>query len=112
MQIALRSLKKGIGHSKKTGSSAKYNFFLKSNYKAGNFSESLLTELKNELAAGETTHARSGVVAAKYVETLQRSNEQIVKLIMMLQKDKEKEVDVSLSSDEKENIFELIKETH
>ena len=74
--------------------------------------ESLLVELKNELAAGETTHARSGVVAAKYVETLQRSNEQIVKLIAMLQKDKEKELDVSLSSDEKENIFELIKETH
>ena len=74
--------------------------------------ESLLVELKNELAAGETTHARSGVVAAKYVETLQRSNEQIVKLIAMLQKDKEKELDVSLSNDEKENIFELIKETH
>jgi len=74
--------------------------------------ESLLIELKNELASGETTHARSGVVAAKYVETLQRSNEQIVKLIAMLQKDKEKELDVSLSSDEKENIFELIKETH
>jgi translation initiation factor 1 (eIF-1/SUI1) len=74
--------------------------------------ESLLIELKNELAAGETTHARSGVVAAKYVETLQRSNEQIVKLIAMLQKDKEKELDVSLSSDEKENIFELIKEAH
>ena len=74
--------------------------------------ESLLIELKNELAAGETTHARSGVVAAKYVETLQRSNEQIVKLIAMLQKDKEKELDVSLSNDEKENIFELIKEAH
>ena len=74
--------------------------------------ESLLVELKNELAAGETTHARSGVVAAKYVETLQRSNEQIVKLIAMLQKDKEKELDVSLSNDEKENIFELIKEAH
>jgi malonyl CoA-acyl carrier protein transacylase len=74
--------------------------------------ESLLIELKNELAAGETTHARSGIVAAKYVETLQRSNEQIVKLIAMLQKDKEKELDVSLSNDEKENIFELIKEAH
>ena len=72
--------------------------------------EKLLTELKNELATGETSHARSGVIAAKYVETLQRSNEQIVKLLSLLQKTKEKEMDFSLDDDEKENIFELIKE--
>ena len=72
--------------------------------------EKLLTELKNELATGETSHARSGVIAAKYMETLQRSNEQIVKLISLLQKAKEKEMDFSLDDDEKENIFELIKE--
>ena len=72
--------------------------------------EKLLTELRNELASGETTHARSGVVAAKYVETLQRSNEQIVKLLSLLQKQKEKEVDLTLDDDEKDNIFELIKE--
>tara|TARA_R110000765_G_scaffold416130_1_gene517787 strand:- start:529 stop:816 length:288 start_codon:yes stop_codon:yes gene_type:complete len=72
--------------------------------------EKLLTELKNELATGETSHARSGVIAAKYMETLQRSNEQIVKLLSLLQKTKEKEMDFSLDDDEKENIFELIKE--
>jgi len=72
--------------------------------------EKLLTELKGELVTGETSHARSGVIAAKYMETLQRSNEQIVKLLALLQKTKEKEVDFSLDDDEKENIFELIKE--
>ena len=70
----------------------------------------LLTELKGELATGETSHARSGVIAAKYMETLQRSNEQIVKLLTLLQKTKEEETDFSLDEDEKENIFELIKE--
>jgi hypothetical protein len=70
----------------------------------------LLKELKVEIQSGETTHSRSGVVAAKYLETLQRSNEQMVKIVGIINKNKEKEVDVSLSSDEKENIFEAIRE--
>tara|TARA_Y100000034_G_C6880389_1_gene403341 strand:- start:563 stop:853 length:291 start_codon:yes stop_codon:yes gene_type:complete len=71
--------------------------------------EDLLTELKKELGNADTTHARSGIVAAKYVETLQRSNEQLVKIINILQKQAENEVDLSLDEEEKDNLFELIK---
>jgi len=73
--------------------------------------EDLLTELKKELGSVDTTHARAGVVAAKYVETLQRSNEQLVKIINILQKQAESEVDLSLDEEEKDNLFELIKGT-
>lgn len=70
----------------------------------------LLKELKTEIQSGETTHSKSGVVAAKYLETLQRSNEQMVKIAGIINKNQEKKVDISLSSDEKENIFEAIRE--
>jgi len=71
--------------------------------------EDLLAELNKELASGEATHARAGVVAAKYVETLQRSNEQLVKIITQIKKDKS--ANIAFSKDEKENIFEIIQET-
>ena len=70
----------------------------------------LLLELQQEIINKDTTHARAGVVAAKYVETLQRSNEQLVKIITILNKDKKEEEDLSFSTEEKDNIFELIKE--
>ena len=68
----------------------------------------LLNELRAEIKSGETNHSRSGIVAAKYVETLQRSNEQLVKIAAMLNKQQAQEEDLSLSEDETENIFELI----
>lgn len=68
----------------------------------------LLNELRAEIKSGETNHSRSGIVAAKYVETLQRSNEQLVKIAGMLNKQQSQEEDLSLSEDETENIFELI----
>mgnify|MGYP006405036843 FL=1 len=46
--------------------------------------EDLLKELGVELSSGDTTHSKAGIVAAKYVETLQRSNEQLVKIIIQL----------------------------
>ena len=72
--------------------------------------QDLLKELKNELSSGEATHARAGVVAAKYVETLQRSNEQLVKIIAQIKKEKEP-TNLSFSKDEKESIFEIIQES-
>ena len=72
--------------------------------------KNLLKELQGEISSADTTHARSGVVAAKYVETLQRSNEQLVKIIAMIDKNKKEEEDTTLSSEEKDSIFELIKE--
>jgi len=73
--------------------------------------EQLLKELEKELVTGDTTHSRSGVVAAKYVETLQRSNEQLVKIVAQLDKAQKTQEDISFSKDEKDNIFDLIQET-
>ena len=71
----------------------------------------LLSALKTEISSSLTNHSKSGVVAAKYVETLQRSNEQLIKIIAIIKKDQAKQEDTSLSTSEKDSIFELIKET-
>ena len=69
----------------------------------------LLVELQKEIVSGDTTHSKSGVVAAKYLETLQRSNEQMVKLISIISKESKSAEDISLSDKEKDSIFDLIK---
>ena len=68
----------------------------------------LLIELMKILKQDETKHQHSGPVAAKYLETLQRSNEQLVKLASLLAK--KENVSSDLSSLEKSDIYELIKE--
>ena len=68
----------------------------------------LLIQLMNDIAADSTKHERNGLVAAKYLETLQRSNEQLVKISSLLQKDN---ASSALSVADKENIFDLIKES-
>ncbi len=69
----------------------------------------LLTELmlhmKNQ---GEHTHENLGTIASKYVETLQRSNEQLVKISSIIPK-KESKSD-GLSNSEREEIYDLLKE--
>ena len=69
---------------------------------------SLLIELMKVLKSDETKHQYSGPVAAKYLETLQRSNEQLVKLATLLSK-KEK-TSVNLTSVETEEIYDLLNE--
>jgi len=66
----------------------------------------LLVELVKILKSDETKHQYSGPVAAKYLETLQRSNEQLVKLASLISK-KEGAV-TSLSQMEKSEIYDLI----
>tara|TARA_R100001163_G_C5021786_1_gene164411 strand:+ start:519 stop:821 length:303 start_codon:yes stop_codon:yes gene_type:complete len=66
----------------------------------------LLVELVKILKSDETKHQHSGPVAAKYLETLQRSNEQLVKLASLISK-KEGAVS-SLSQVEKSEIYDLI----
>ena len=68
----------------------------------------LLIELMKILKQDETKHQYSGPVAAKYLETLQRSNEQLVKLASLLAK--KEGASSSLSSLEKSDIYDLIKE--
>ncbi len=66
----------------------------------------LLIELMTIIKSDETKHQNSGPVAAKYLETLQRSNEQLVKLASLLLK--KEDVASSLSDAEKADIYELI----
>ena len=70
----------------------------------------LLQDLIRDMSSSpeDDIHKQVGIVAAKYVETLQRSNEQLVKIVTLLQK-KQKE-EVGLSDEDKEGIFDLIKD--
>ncbi len=62
------------------------------------------------LSGDETRHERVGQVAAKYVETLQRSNEQLVKVVALMQKRVDKSNE--FTDEDKAEIFELLKETN
>lgn len=68
---------------------------------------SLLKDVMMYLSGDETRHEKVGQVAAKYVETLQRSNEQLVKIAALMQKTKS--TSTELTDDDKNEIFELIK---
>ena len=68
----------------------------------------LLNDLIVYLSKDEARHTEVGTVAAKYVETLQRSNEQLVKVLHLLQKAEQQNGSVELSDNEKDNLFELI----
>jgi len=70
----------------------------------------LLTDLVQEMkisGSSLSVNQQCGMIASKYVETLQRSNEQLVKISAILQKGSEKSP--TLSHIEKEEIFDMIK---
>ena len=69
----------------------------------------LLMELMEYMKKDDERKEKVGTVDAKYVETLQRSNEQLVKVSALIQK-KTAGSD-ELSSQDKEELFDLIKET-
>lgn len=68
----------------------------------------LLDDVMRYLAKDEQRHAQVGAVAAKYVETLQRSNEQLVKIAGLVHK--QQSGDVGLSDKDKADIFDLLQE--
>ena len=70
--------------------------------------KALLKDVMTYLAGDETRHTNVGQVAAKYVETLQRSNEQLVKIASLLQK-REVPQSTTLSDNDKSEIFDIIK---
>ena len=57
------------------------------------------------------SHRDLGQIAAKYVETLQRSNEQLVKIAALLHKKESKTETMSLSSEDKDELFDIIQGT-
>ena len=69
----------------------------------------LLMELMEYMKKDDERKEKVGTVAAKYVETLQRSNEQLVKVSALIQK--KTEGSDELSTQDKEELFDLIKET-
>tara|TARA_A100001015_G_scaffold155840_1_gene172963 strand:- start:180 stop:479 length:300 start_codon:yes stop_codon:yes gene_type:complete len=68
--------------------------------------KALLTSLMKYMMVSEDRHEKVGMVAAKYVETLQRSNEQLVKLTAILQKQSSKQEGITQS--EKDELFDII----
>ena len=69
----------------------------------------LLMELMEYIKKDENRKESVGTIAAKYVETLQRSNEQLVKVSALLQK--KSGAEQGLTDEDKSELFDLIKET-
>ena len=65
----------------------------------------LLYELREDIVHNKTNHTAAGQTVAKYVETLQRSNEQLVKIITMMEKKDNKEEKI-----DKNSLYDMIKE--
>ena len=68
--------------------------------------KSLLMSLMKYMKSADDRHREVGLIAAKYLETLQRSNEQLVKLASLIQKG-EKGTD-GISEKDKQDLFDLI----
>ena len=70
--------------------------------------KTLLVDMMGDMAASASDRRELGPVAAKFIETLQRSNEQLVKLSAILQR--QKTSNIGLSADDKEQLFDLLNE--
>lgn len=70
--------------------------------------KTLLLSLMKYMQSGDDRHREFGLIAAKYLETLQRSNEQLVKIASLVQKKEGKQE--GISEEDKQEIFDLINE--
>ena len=68
--------------------------------------KTLLTTLMKYMVVSDDRHKEVGMIAAKYVETLQRSNEQMVKLASLLHKQASTREEIS--DNERDEIFDII----
>jgi len=62
----------------------------------------LLNDAKNYIQQNVENHKTVGATMAKYIEALQRSNDQLIKVGNLLQKDLQKEENLEFSEDELE----------
>ena len=67
----------------------------------------LLNDAINYMTAKADAHESVGQVAAKYVETLQRSNEQLVKIAGLVHKQEQTKSE-TLSDEDKKNLLDMI----
>jgi polyribonucleotide nucleotidyltransferase len=65
-----------------------------------------LNEIANQIATDAEQNRHLSPVAAKHIETMQRSNEQLVKIIGLKQKNSSQSFE--LSSEDKDNLFDMI----
>jgi len=65
-----------------------------------------LNEIATQIAKDPDNNRALSPVAAKHIETMQRSNEQLVKVLTLKQKEKSK--DIGLSDEDKASIFDMI----
>ena len=68
--------------------------------------KTLLMTLMKYMQISDDRHKEVGMVAAKYLETLQRSNEQLVKLAALVQK--KSSSDQGITEEDKNELFDLI----
>jgi len=70
----------------------------------------LLMNLMKYMQSSDDRHREVGLVAAKYLETLQRSNEQLVKLASLVQK--KTSANQNITDEDKKELFDLINEAN
>ena len=68
--------------------------------------KTLLVDMMGDMAASATDRRELGPIAAKFIETLQRSNEQMVRLTALVQKQKSEHV--GLTDDDRQQLFDLL----
>ncbi len=68
--------------------------------------KTLLMNLMKYMQSSDDRHREVGLVAAKYLETLQRSNEQLVKLAALLQK--KTSANQNITEEDKQELFDMI----
>ena len=69
--------------------------------------KTLLMTVMKYIQSSEDRHRDAGLIAAKYLETLQRSNEQLVKIAALVQK-KESHKSEGITEEDKKELFDLI----
>jgi len=70
--------------------------------------KSLLMDAMSDMKLSDSARKELGSVAAKYVENLQRSNEQMVRIAALIQK--QTSYNFGLTPDDKEQLFDLLNE--
>ena len=70
----------------------------------------LLNDIMQYMSQDQHSHKEVGQTAAKYVETLQRSNEQLVKVSTIIHKRESVSQNMGLSDQDKHELFDMIKE--
>ena len=68
--------------------------------------KSLLVDAMSDMKGSDNARKELGSIAAKYVENLQRSNEQMVKLSALLQK--QQGGTVGLSEEDKSDLYDML----